>query len=117
MLDPNYWPAVFYGPDGQNQIFQRPTEVPEGWHDNPAKVGDPDAVTVIPGLDEALAGEGSEVEEDEEGDDEELEAIPAYEDITAAEIKALLDKHGVTYGATDSKTQLYNLLNGNGSAA
>lgn len=50
------WPAWFYGPNGEAEIFNRPAEVPEGWHDSPAKVGDPKAVTVIPELDEALAG-------------------------------------------------------------
>lgn len=27
-----------YGPDGQEQIFGHPEQVPEGWHDHPSKV-------------------------------------------------------------------------------
>lgn len=33
------WPAWFYGPDYQSQIFQNEDEVPEGWEDHPSKVG------------------------------------------------------------------------------
>lgn len=33
------WPAYYYGPDGQSEIFQSEDEVPEGWEDHPSKVG------------------------------------------------------------------------------
>jgi hypothetical protein len=33
------WPAWYFGPDGQKQIFQSEEEVPEGWVDSPDKVG------------------------------------------------------------------------------
>ena len=116
MLDPNHWPAVFYGPEGQNQIFNHPSEVPEGWHDNPAKVGDPDAVTEIIGLDEALAAEGAG-EEDEgegegegEGEEDTTVDVPDYDDVTAAEIKTLLGDYNVEYTESDSKRTLYDKL-------
>lgn len=64
------WPSVYYGPDGQSQVFSNPLEVPEGWHDSPAKVGDPKAVTDIPFYDEAVAAANSTTA-NEGGDDEE----------------------------------------------
>lgn len=39
-------PSVFYGPNGESQIFQPDDLVPEGWEDHPRKVADfvdPDA--------------------------------------------------------------------------
>lgn len=64
------WPSVFYGPNGQSQVFSSPLEVPEGWHDSPAKVGDPKAKTEIPFYDEAVAAANS-TPANEGGDDEE----------------------------------------------
>lgn len=32
------YPAWFYGPDGQSQVFNDDGEVPAGWHDHPSKV-------------------------------------------------------------------------------
>lgn len=32
---PIQWPAWRYSPDGEGQIFNHPSEVPEGWTDNP----------------------------------------------------------------------------------
>lgn len=31
------WPAWFYGPKGQSEIFQSEEQVPEGWEDHPSK--------------------------------------------------------------------------------
>lgn len=31
------WPAWYYGPNGQSEIFNSEEEVPEGWHDHPSK--------------------------------------------------------------------------------
>lgn len=31
------WPAWWFGPNGESQIFQCSDEVPEGWMDHPAK--------------------------------------------------------------------------------
>lgn len=36
------YPAWFYGPNGQSQIFQSDGEVPEGWQDHPSKVITPE---------------------------------------------------------------------------
>lgn len=33
------WPAWFYGPEGQEGVFHKAEDVPEGWVDHPAKVG------------------------------------------------------------------------------
>lgn len=71
-----HWPAVFYGPDGQQEVFNGPLEVPEGWHDHPSKVGDDNAKTEIPGYEDAVAAanldaeEGEEEEEDTTGEGE-----------------------------------------------
>jgi hypothetical protein len=65
--DPEKWPAVFYGPDGQQEVYNGPLEVPEGWHDHPAKVGDAKAKTEIPGYEEAVAAQ-SDADEDEDQD-------------------------------------------------
>jgi hypothetical protein len=34
-LDNTAWPAWFYGPDGDAEIFDAPEDVPEGWEDHP----------------------------------------------------------------------------------
>lgn len=137
------WPSFYYGPEGQAQVFSNPLEVPEGWHDSPDKVGDPDAVTVIPFYDEAVAAaNGSEAEEgeddedqseeqgeetsdelisegddgqgegDEEGQGEELqvEELPALDDITKDEIAARLRAKGVNFNPTWNKERLYGVL-------
>lgn len=109
-LNPKDWPAVFYGPEGQNQIFNRPSEVPEGWHDDPAKVGDPDAVTIVPDLEEALAAEGAGEEDEGEGEEDTTVDVPEYDDVTAAEIKTLLGDYKVEYTESDSKRALYDKL-------
>jgi hypothetical protein len=113
----SYWPAVFYGPHGQSGVFENPLEVPEGWHDTFHKFGEdgealPDATTEIPGLEEALAGADTsedEGDEEEEGDEDEA-AIPAIDDITVAEIKALLDDKKIEYQSGANKAELYTLL-------
>lgn len=33
------WPSWMYGPNGASMICNGPEEVPEGWVDSPAKVG------------------------------------------------------------------------------
>lgn len=98
------WPAWFYGEDGQAQIFNGPDEVPEGWHDNPAKVGDKDAVTHLPGATGTPAADAPTLEGDEEL------GLPAYDDVTATQIKAMLDREGVGYGHNDDKKSLYTAL-------
>ncbi len=103
------WPAWFYGPEGQSQVFTSPLDVPKGWHDDPKKVGDPKAKTEIPGLDEALAG-ADKKPLDDDGDGDEEHDLPAYDDITANQIKDKLDEYGVAYEANDSKGDLYKLL-------
>lgn len=36
------WPAVRFGPGGQEAIFNSEAEVPKGWQDHPSKVGEPE---------------------------------------------------------------------------
>lgn len=43
-MNDNKWPAWFYGPNGQSDVFESADEVPEGWQDHPSKVAD--AVTI-----------------------------------------------------------------------
>lgn len=54
MSDKEHWPAVFYGPDGEQEVFNNPLEVPEGWHDHPRKFKTGEK-TKIHGYDEAVA--------------------------------------------------------------
>ncbi len=35
-MNPQNWPAWWYGPQGQAAVFQRADDVPEGWRDSPA---------------------------------------------------------------------------------
>ena len=63
------WPAWFYGPEGQSELFQNHDEVPEGWADHPSKVEmgpapieEPEAVTEhshVPPAYEELANENT----------------------------------------------------------
>jgi hypothetical protein len=41
-MNTNIFPAWFYGPNGQRQLFQADTDVPAGWHDHPSKVITPE---------------------------------------------------------------------------
>lgn len=107
------WPAWYYGPQGQSQIFNSPIEVPEGWHDTPAKFGEDgealeDAVTEIPGLEEALVAGSIASVDDDDGDKK--PDVPEYNDITVAEIKTLLDDYEVEYEDADKKPELYAKL-------
>ena len=34
------WPAWFYGPNGEAEIFNCAEEVPHGWHDDPTRDSD-----------------------------------------------------------------------------
>lgn len=34
------WPAWFYGPAGEAEIFNSPDDVPDGWKDHPAPLID-----------------------------------------------------------------------------
>jgi hypothetical protein len=36
------YPAWFYGPHGQSQVFHNEADVPEGWQDHPSKVITPE---------------------------------------------------------------------------
>lgn len=101
------WPAMFYGPDGQSAAFEGPLDVPEGWHDNPAKVGVKGAKTVIPGLEEAEAAQGNDTDENEKGAPA---AVPEYDDITAAQIVERLTAKKATFNETWGKQRLYDLL-------
>lgn len=73
-----HWPAVFYGPDGEEETFNNALEVPDGWHDHPRKFKTGEK-TEIHGYDEAVAAAeaagglapegGTPVDEDEDDDD------------------------------------------------
>lgn len=36
--DTTKWPAWFYGPSGQAQVFESKDDVPKGWVDHPSRV-------------------------------------------------------------------------------
>lgn len=36
------WPAMFYGPKGESDIFNSAEEVPKGWKDAPTPVAEED---------------------------------------------------------------------------
>jgi hypothetical protein len=38
----NDFPAWYYGPEGQSDVFERAEDVPEGWQDHPSKVITPE---------------------------------------------------------------------------
>lgn len=40
------FPAWFYGPDGEAEIFDSMEQVPSGWVDHPAKIGQKEDVPV-----------------------------------------------------------------------
>lgn len=116
-MDKQNWPAWFYGPNGQSQIFNGPLEVPDGWHDSPDKF-DADgkevkgAHTEIPDYEEAKAA--AEEEEarvaDAEDEDGETDGLPSYDRITVKTLKDRLDERGSTYAANASKRDLYDQL-------
>lgn len=74
------WPAYFYGPQGQAQVFQSEAEVPKGWEDHPSKHGETaakapaaPAAPKAPAVPKEGAGEGAK-EGAGEGEGEELDA-------------------------------------------
>lgn len=75
-MDKTSWPAWYYGPNNQAEIFQNADEVPEGWADHPSKVGG--------------AAEEPEGEEDEEGEDE-LTAEAVADAFKQDELTAMID--------------------------
>lgn len=91
-----YWPAWFFGPGGASAVFEGPLEVPEGWHDDPNKVGVRGAKTEIPGYEEAVAAAeaaaeplkfeqpvaplGAEGSEDEDGDEGDADSVDDSDD-------------------------------------
>lgn len=136
VFNPKNWPKWFYGPDGQGQIFTHPLDVPDGWHDNPKKVGDPKAVTVIPDYAEAVAAaeaelaqevavepEAEEVEEETvaasdekvEAAVEEIEAdpLPPVDDILKSDIVDRLNAMKIVHNPSWNKDRLYELLRDN----
>jgi hypothetical protein len=110
IIDPKLWPAVWYGPDGQKAQFDSPLDVPEGWHDNPAKFDDPEAVSIVPGLEEAnAASEGAEDDDDDDDDDDDG-GIPLFDELTVIEIKERLTDAGVPFDNGETKQPLYDKL-------
>ena len=36
-MSDKHWPAWYYGPDGEAQVFENADDVPKSWKDHPAK--------------------------------------------------------------------------------
>ena len=60
-MDEKNWPAWYYGPKGAAAVFQSQSEVPEGWVEHPALVGQP-AGTTLASIDTAQADDAADVE-------------------------------------------------------
>lgn len=45
-MDEKNWPAWFYGPKGEAQVFDSQADVPEGWASHPSLVGQPAGTTL-----------------------------------------------------------------------
>ena len=69
------WPAWYYGPSDQAQIFNNADEIPQGWEDHPSKVKKSPAAR--------------QAAKDAQND--------PYKDWTDEQLKAELDKNGVKY--------------------
>lgn len=59
MSDKN-WPAWFYGPNGQSDVFDSADEVPAGWQDHPSKVGEKAAPKPAPAAPKLAEAEGAQ---------------------------------------------------------
>lgn len=80
------WPAWYFGPNGEERIFQKIEDVPKGWQDHPSKF-------------KPRAPEGET--EDAEGEPLEL---------TREQIVADLERRGVSFKPTATDKALLRLL-------
>jgi len=53
------FPAWYYGPDGESQIFDREEDVPEGWTDHPTNVSNSTSETPEYSSSEPLTEQGN----------------------------------------------------------
>jgi hypothetical protein len=89
------WPAWYYGPDNQSQIFENEDQVPDGWVDSPAKLSDKKPK----GDDEGEAAKKRE-----------QEATAVYEKKTDAEIHKELNDRKIEFGTKWPRNKLVALL-------
>lgn len=83
------WPAWFYGPKGEAQIFEKAEDVPQGWQDNPNKF------------------KAAAKADDDEPDDE---ANADTGGLTREQIIADLERRKVPFKASATDAQLYRKL-------
>lgn len=88
------WPAWYYGPKGEAQIFEKVEDVPKGWQDNPNKFKK--AAPKPEGEDEGGGEDGGENSE--------------TGGLTREQIVADLERRKVFYKASASTKTLYRLL-------
>lgn len=78
------WPAWFYGPNNQAQIFNKAEDVPEGWVDHPRKL----------------------VEDEDKTPPPKQNALP----LTKEQIIEQLNQRGITFPKNASARALYDML-------
>lgn len=88
-MDKVSWPAWYYGPNGESQMFEKAEDVPKGWQDDPNKF---------------KARAKTEGDDGEDGEDGETGGL------TREQILADLDRRKVGYKASDSTPSLYRKL-------
>lgn len=96
--DKVYWPAWRYGPNGQSAIFDKESEVPEGWTDNPN--------------DHKPGGAASAEEQKTPGRQprDGVEDDSFYEAMGETELRQQLDAKGIAYHPRAGKPKLIQLL-------
>lgn len=106
----SHWPAMFYKPNNegemQQQVFDGPEEVPEGWADSPSKFNDKGELVEeveIPGLDE-LDDPADTVDDDDEED-----SYLDYNEITVDKLKGYLADAEIPFENGADKKTLYVL--------
>lgn len=100
-MDKVSWPAWYFGPKGERQIFEKAEDVPKGWQDDPNKF------KKRKGEAPSKDGEKSEGGEDgEDGDDGNAD----LGGLTREQIIADLERRKVFFKASASDKALYRLL-------
>lgn len=89
------WPAWWYGPEGQAELFNSEEEVPQGWEDHPSKHNPKNRNS---GSTNGTGNDGKSAQDDN------------YSKLTDAEVFAALDKAGVAFNKKWPRTKLESLL-------
>lgn len=91
-MDPIKWPAWYYGPNGEAEIFQKAEDVPKGWQDHPGK------------------HKARKEKADDKRDDDDDDDKAGTGGLTREQIVADLERRKVFFKANASTKTLYRLL-------